>query len=178
MAENHSSQRLQAACDQVFAQQKKIREISHDLVPHILESHGLAIALYDMFEEIRAAGGIELFASQHLNDMPLRASASVHIYRIIREILTNTIRHAAADKASVECVPDEKNLVIRLSDNGRGFVATNVQKDGRGNGLNNVRSRIEILGASLQLDSKPGYGTSYLIKIPLTEKLIRHASHS
>ena len=165
---------LLKAGTQLGKQQKKIKEIAYSLVPRILESHGLVMALTDLFEEIKSAGKIHILATLAIHDAHYQPAKSIHLYRIIREILTNAIKHAGATDIYVNCIQDEKKITLTTRDNGSGFTILQLQDTSQGLGLQNIHTRIELLGATLALNSGMGSGTSYLIKIPL---LSMHTAH-
>jgi len=117
-SENNSSPLLEKAGVQLERQREKIKDITHNLIPRILESHGLTVALEDLFDEMRLAGNIRVSAMLLLNDASYQPAKTVHIYRIIREILTNAIRHAGATAVYIRCEQDEKKILLSIKDNG------------------------------------------------------------
>lgn len=172
VAEHYGDPKLEKAGKHIRKQQQKIKEISYDLAPPILESRGLHFALTDLVEEIRSHGNFIVISNLQLNDQFLLPAKSVHIYRIIREILTNTMKHANASQIHVHCEQDEKYVRLELSDNGDGFDTRQLQKPARGFGLQHIQSRIGLLNATMSLESITGKGTSYNIQIPMHSILI------
>lgn len=165
---------LKKANQQLEKQVRKMKEIAHGLIPFILESHGLVVALTNLIEEIKMAGNIHVSASLFINDANYQPAKSVHVYRIIREILTNTIKHAGATAIYISAEQDEKKILLTIRDNGSGFDISQLQDSSPGQGLQNIHTRIELLGASLSLNAVKGSGTAYLIKIPLISMLTTH----
>jgi signal transduction histidine kinase len=158
---------LKKAGKQLQLQREKIKEISHDLVPPILEQQGLSVALADLFEDIRSAGKVKLRTKMELEDNRFLPAKSVHVYRIVREILTNTLKHAWASQISINGEQDEKYVILLIRDNGTGFDTEQPAKARHMLGLQNIQARVSLLNASVFLESKPGIGTAYRIKIPV-----------
>ena len=87
----------------------------------------------------------------------------MNIYRIIQETINNSIKHSGAGKIAVTIDGDEDNLVIEVTDNGKGF-SPGLNKEG--NGLNNIRKRAKEIGGEIELNSKPGEGTAMKLFLP------------
>ena len=92
--------------------------------------------------------------------------AKIHIYRIMQELLGNTLKHAQAREVSVQLLEDQKDLLITVEDDGKGFQRSDVERSD-GIGLANVRTRVEVLRGTLHLESAPGRGTFVNISVPL-----------
>lgn len=150
---------------------EKIREIAKDLVPVALIRKGLLFALEELFEPINETNKLSIEYS--LPDAPIHLSegTQIHLYRVIQEILHNTLKHAQASKITYTLKQKEKYLQMCFADNGTGF---NVEKNIRersGLGLHNILSRIEMLNGTIYLDTAEGKGAAYTIEIPLTQTL-------
>jgi signal transduction histidine kinase len=91
----------------------------------------------------------------------------VIMYRITQEILNNALKHAKATKATLSISCSKSQLLLYFSDNGIGFVPKAVV---RGSGLTNIEDRCEIIGAELQLKSKPNEGTQIQISLNHSNK--------
>jgi two-component system, NarL family, sensor kinase len=79
-------------------------------------------------------------------------------YRIVQELLNNIVKHAAATEVLVQIMRHDNNLTITVEDNGKGFDVASAQN--KGNGLGNVRSRVDYLKGHLDIQSIRGKGTS------------------
>jgi signal transduction histidine kinase len=93
----------------------------------------------------------------------LNPSLSLHILRIVQEILTNVLKHAHARTIRFAATHDDEFIVISVEDDGVGF---DVGRDGGGRGLSNLRQRAAALGAALDLESRPG-ATRVWLKLPI-----------
>lgn len=174
-AEYADSIPLQKAAGHLQSQQNKIKEISHDLLPRILETHGLEIALNDLYEEIRCAGNIRLTVTGKLPANQLLPGKAVHLYRIIRELLTNALKHAGASEIRISFEETKQKLNIHISDDGMGFNAQKQKLSPSGLGLGNIHSRIALLDAHMNCRSEIGQGTVYEINIPLRSMVTGYA---
>jgi signal transduction histidine kinase len=87
-----------------------------------------------------------------------------HLWLLFKEIITNVVKHSSCTEAHVRLSIDESHITITVEDNGVGFDSNAVHE---GNGLRNIRSRGEILGAGVGLASKPGAGTRWTIGLRL-----------
>lgn len=166
-AESADSIQLQKATGHLQTQQQKIKEISHDLLPRVLETHGLEIALIDLYEEIRSAGNIHLTVTGKLPVYQLLPEKTVHLYRIIRELLTNAVKHARASQIDISFEETRYQLKLNICDNGIGFDTHKQQQTPTGQGLQNLASRISLLDAQMNFISGMQKGTGYEIVIPL-----------
>ena len=92
---------------------------------------------------------------------------------MLQEILDNTIKHAGAKLFSVDARIEGQQLIIETSDDGRGFDLAAAQEKG-GLGLQNILVRARMIGARLEITTRPGTGTRYAIQLPITEENTTH----
>jgi len=144
----------------------KIREIANNLVPNVLIRNGLIKALDNYIENINQTGKL-LINVDYDNFKRLPAESEVHVYRMIQEIIHNTIKHSGATVCSLLFKLEQQKLKISFSDNGKGFDYEKLSKTNLGFGLQNILSRTEIMEGELFIDTKPGHGVNYLIEIPI-----------
>jgi two-component system, NarL family, sensor kinase len=97
---------------------------------------------------------------------------SIYLFRIFQETLNNTLKHAKATTLDVNLKYTDDAFIMHIQDDGIGF-ALNEKKlttsPGSGVGLKSLYNRAGIIGAEITIESKPGMGTSVLIKLPLGE---------
>lgn len=161
-----SPQYINRAITQLRKEQSKIREIAHNLMPRVLETHGLTIAIDELIEEIKAAGNINFEKDISIDWTIFPLSKSIHIYRIIREILTNAIKHAGCTQITIIAIKEKHQIILTITDNGKGFNLEN-EKLKKNFGLQNIKTRVESLGSSIQVKSMEFGGIKYSIKIPI-----------
>jgi len=159
--------RLAATLDRLntTAQQalKEMRLLVFELRPLELETEGLVGAVRRRLEAVERRAGIkaELVVEGCLE---LDAPAEAELYRIVQELLNNTLKHAGAAVVSVRLEDRPESIVVEVADDGRGFDPDAVAGRG-GMGLDSVRERSERLGAALAIDAAPGGGTRVRVEV-------------
>ncbi len=147
---------------------RKTQDLTFDLSPPLLYELGLGPALQALVRKFDQdhAGRYSMVISGPGAEPD--AGAAVLLYRIARELLVNAAKHAGADEVSVRLEKGARNLVLTVSDNGRGFepAGAGPRQDPRpgGFGLFSIRQQLEPLGGSLELDH--GAGTRITITLP------------
>lgn len=138
------------------------RRIAHDLGAGVLKNFGLAASLRQLCDAI-ANHKLAVHAFINIPASP-DYDLSLHVYRIVQELFTNTLKHARASTIQMEVnVVEEEYLSIIFEDNGVGFDTT---KAAGGMGLGNLRSRVELFQGTITIDSAPQRGTTTIIEIP------------
>jgi len=148
----------------------RVRGLSLDLRPLMLDDLGLLPTLLWHIERYTSMTGVEVHLSHHgLEGKRFDPRIETVAYRIVQEALTNVARHAGANRATVQvwCVPD--TLIVEITDNGSGFDAEGLISAGRANGLTGMRERAMLLHGALNIDSVAGAGTSIIAELPLGE---------
>lgn len=147
--------------DEIIA---SMRQISYDLLPNTLERKGLLEAIREFTDHLGHSALLEVnvYAVNPIQPHPDR---DIHIFRIIQEIIHNTLKHAGAKKLDIGFSQDEKELLILIHDDGKGF---NVEKakDSMGLGLKSLEIRTDIMHGTINIRSNPGEGTHYYVRIP------------
>ncbi|PQJ19922.1 sensor histidine kinase, partial [Tenacibaculum sp. SG-28] len=113
-----------------------------------------------------AANSLQVEVIEYGVSNALEISFEITIFRIVQELVTNIIKHAAATKATINLSQFDKNLSIIIEDNGIGFDQTTITTE-KGIGMASIQKRITHLEGTFTLDSTVGKGTSILIDIPL-----------
>ncbi|HVX48857.1 MAG TPA: sensor histidine kinase [Chitinophagaceae bacterium] len=143
----------------------KVREVSNDLMPSSLARKGLYAAVADLSARVNQASAIHITATcEGPEELP--KDSQVHLFRIIQEIVHNTIKHSLATTVNIRLHQLPKMLVLAIQDDGKGFDYKKIVTESDGLGLKNILSRVEILGGIMYLDAEPGKGVSYSIEIP------------
>jgi signal transduction histidine kinase len=125
----------------------------------------LDTALKDFCNEINQSGALKVnYHSMGLEAENIDQTISITLYRIVQELLNNTIKHAKACSAIVQVTKINELLTITVEDDGQGF-DTAVLKQSRGIGWINIQNRVEFLKGKLNISSKAGEGTSVIIEI-------------
>ena len=142
-----------------------LRQISHNLLPNALERKGLTEALREFIQQIseKQPLHIELRTS---GDIQIQPEKAIHIFRIIQEIIQNTLKHAHAKQLQISLNKEEDLLLLLIREDGAGFDVKKAKSNSTGLGMKSLEIRTDIMHGSLAIDSAPGQGTNYLIKIP------------
>jgi ligand-binding sensor domain-containing protein/two-component sensor histidine kinase len=127
--------------------------------------------------DILAACDVELrFHARDVDpDIKLDVDTRREIFLVFKESLNNIVRHANCTEADIEFRLERGRLVLRMSDNGRGFDCTQAAE---GNGLASMKQRARNLGGELRATSAPGAGTTIVLSVPLDHHhWLRSRSH-
>ncbi|MEJ0089514.1 MAG: sensor histidine kinase [Limisphaerales bacterium] len=107
------------------------------------------------------------------HDLPARAlppDVRHNIFLIVKEALTNTLKHASAREVTVQAKVASDALEISIQDNGKGITQATPKVEGKRHGLDNMRHRAETIGGVLTWQLSPGGGTCIQLKVPLPER--------
>jgi two-component system NarL family sensor kinase len=138
------------------------RRISHDLTPPLLEFSSAQELIGQVFEPWRDKFEINFHPDVRV-DESLTPDMKIQLLRIVQELLTNTVKHAAASRLDVYFRHSEKYIVLLVRDNGKGFDTAQLRK---GLGLNSLEFRMQYLNAGYKVKSAPGKGTATILVAP------------
>ncbi len=145
-----------------------IRSLASQLAPDVLHELGLSAALEWLGEEIERTFGLKVDVADDGLPKPLSHEARSIMYRAVRELLINVAKHAATERATVECRSTAEQIIVRVSDEGVGYATTPLgTRSPRGLGLINVRERLSLIGGTAEFRSTPGKGTIAILAAPL-----------
>lgn len=167
-ANREAADHIMATCDRLFG---VVRAMMRRLRPSILDELGLTASLEDLVGNWRVAQpglAIDCVCEDGLDEYA--GEASIHLYRIVQECLTNVARHAEARQVSIRLGLAEAGaggwIELAFRDDGRGF---DPGQPRRGFGLAGMKERVAGLGGHFQLDTGPGRGAAIAIRIPYGE---------
>ncbi len=159
-------ERVEAIHGQVERTLQGVRRLSRNLRPAVLQDLGLVPAIRAHAEELAPLGlRVDVRVGGHPSRLP--APVEEAVYRVTQEALSNALRHAAADRATVELDFSPREFVLVVADTGRGFDADRRPAPGEGQGLVGMRDRAARIGAELSVRSRPGRGTTVRLLVPL-----------
>lgn len=139
-----------------------------DLRASALEGSDLAAALASGTQLWTAGSGVDVEVDVSGPKSTLPEEVEQHLLRIAQEAVTNTLKHAAANKVRIRLYTEARKLYLRIVDNGRGFEQQDAFSTVGGHfGLLGMRERAERLGGELHLSSHPGVGTEVEVMVPL-----------
>jgi signal transduction histidine kinase len=149
---------------------EELQHLISDLRPSHLDELGLLAALRWYASELRGRVDLDVQVEVQGAPHPISKAANTALFRVAQEALTNVVKHAHADCASVRLVFNEASVTLEVDDNGRGF---DYEKASRANhtawGLLGMRERASLLGGNFSLDSRLGTGTSVKVTLPYLE---------
>ena len=151
----------------------EMRTLTFDLGSLTLYELGIEAAVRELLSEKVQKHGIKTEFVNDAQPKPLDNDVSAILYRAVRELLINIIKHAKARNVKVSIYKEKNKIRINVIDDGVGFIypikklASN--KAG-GFGLFSIRERLNYLGGSLEIDSKPGHGTRGTLVMPTKHK--------
>lgn len=152
----------------INASQSEMRALLLHLRPITLEGKSLQKGIEQLLVELQTKIQIEL--NWEIEDIELPTGVEDHVFRIVQELLSNTLRHAKAKSLEVYFKKVDKSMLLRMIDDGVGF---DVEKDRVGSyGLNNIKERVTGMGGTCKIISFKGKGTSVEIRVPVLDPLL------
>lgn len=142
-----------------------VRKISHNMMPGLLTKLGLCEAVEDLFERLNETEGISAHAEITGGRERLPENKEIMMYRIVQEMVNNTLKHAEAKHLGLVINVLPEHLDILYTDDGKGFDVAE-QLESKSLGLQSIQSRVNFLEGQLQIESSPEAGTKYTMLIP------------
>ncbi|MDR1760815.1 MAG: histidine kinase [Bacteroidales bacterium] len=144
---------------------QSVRNTSHAISPHILTNHGIIAAIKSITLNLQETYTIHI----DTNCETLRFSPTLEsmFYRIVFELLNNTIKHAQASKISISLNYTDSALHLDYTDNGKGFAISKAKKNSQ-LGLYNIFNRIKTFDSEHSFTSQHNKGVHFSLKIPAT----------
>lgn len=153
-------QMLDGAC-------KDLRYISHELMPADLSTKVMRTMVEELVEKLSVQRKVSIHAQ--VEEIPvLSIDTKVNLFRIIKELMNNILKHAQATVANIRLyqASDSDTITLEVSDNGRGIPKEVLEGKSKGMGLKNLEKRVEYLKGKLDIQSS-GLGTLIRVEIPL-----------
>ncbi|MDN3722855.1 two-component regulator propeller domain-containing protein [Aequorivita sp. SDUM287046] len=146
---------------------QELRSISKGLHPATLERLGPTVAIRNMVDEVDS--NTSIFFTHEIEDIDalLSKEASLHLYRIIQEVLNNMVKHAEAKAASITIEKKKNSIEAIISDNGIGFEFSEKVKTSDSLGMKTILERAKILHSKIDIKSQINKGTTVTLTIPL-----------
>ena len=145
---------------------RSLRDISNNLSPHVLNNFGLMRGIKNFVDRTRSLHNVDIEFRTTLRDERYDSNIEVIVYRVICELINNSLKHSGCTKINLSLKHHNDRLTLDYSDNGCGFLPSEVSDSGMG--LSNIRSRVQSLGGKLRLLSSKGEGMSAHINISTT----------
>ena len=137
-----------------------LRELAHGIHPPVLSDRGLVEAIETRADRMPVP--VATRADPELREQRFAADVEAAAYYVVCEALTNVVKHADASTAAVELSTADGRLTVLVRDDGSGGAA-----DGGGQGLTNLRDRVEALGGRLRVEGSAGSGSAVAAELPV-----------
>lgn len=142
---------------------RSLREISNNLSPHVLNDFGLARGVQNFIDKSAAMHEVKIRFATNLRTERFDTDVEVILYRVICELINNSLKHAACSAINLSLAHNGSELVLEYTDNGRGFNPQAVMDCGMG--LSNISSRIGSLGGTVDIVGSKGKGMRATIRV-------------
>jgi signal transduction histidine kinase len=148
------------------------KEIANNIRPNVLSNFGLIDSLNSFFNKINNTGTININFESSEFENQLEQNTELILYRVINELVNNTIKHAAASCINIKLSNAHSSLQIYYDDNGKGFdLKEALNKGEESMGLKNITSRVQSIGGNCEFDTKIGAGTRVRIQINFNKQM-------
>ncbi len=140
--------------------------VARELRPGILKEFGLAAAVESHAEDFQHRTGIpcEVLCADH--DIETSEEAAIALFRTYQEALTNISKHAGAKQVEVRLMQEGDEIVLEVSDDGRGMDSADLHKP-KSFGLRSIRERLNGFGGTMELLPRAPHGTTVVLRAPL-----------
>jgi len=135
------------------------RRIAHNLFPPVFDKFGLHAAIEELCNEYNSLSSVKISYSNRAHFSNDDKERHMHVFRILQELVNNSIRHGKATGIEVVMQNDGDKTICNYADNGSGFDMARHDKQ-KGLGMKNIESRVNYLKGSLAIDSAMGKGTN------------------
>ena len=152
--------------------EEEVRTISHELNHAAYQKiHNFIYSVEDLLKSIESSSQVHcnLKFTTDLEWDRLNSEVKINIYRILQEALQNCIKHALAKNIKVILNGNERDIMVRVEDDGVGYKVKNEKK---GIGLKNITSRVRKMNGTVDIKSKIGKGTTLMVNIPFANNMM------
>jgi signal transduction histidine kinase/tetratricopeptide (TPR) repeat protein len=162
-----NAQAFERSMDMLDSSIREMRRVAHNMMPEALVKFGLDDALNDFCNDINQSGALLIsYQSIGLDNVEIDQTTAITVYRIVQELINNTMKHAEAKNAIVQVSKTENRLTVTIEDDGKGFDTAILDRT-KGIGWGNIQNRIEFLKGTLDVQSGKDQGTSVHIEFDL-----------
>lgn len=148
---------------------RSLREISNNLSPHVLNDFGLARGIQNFIDKSAAIHNVKIHFTTNLRTERFETDVEVILYRVICELIHNSLKHAACRTITLSLNHSASALQLEYGDDGRGFNPEAMMDCGMG--LSNISSRVGSLGGTCEIHSEEGKGMHASICIGLANEV-------
>jgi signal transduction histidine kinase len=150
---------------QVVSALQDVRRLAVELRPAVLDDFGLVPALERLTDAFAEQSGVRVDFHSALGELRLPSEVETTLYRVVQESLTNIVKHASAHNVSVSIARRGATVAAVIEDDGAGFDQRAVREEAVG--LLGMRERLSFVDGRLEIESRPGAGTTIVAEVPL-----------
>lgn len=145
-----------------------LRDLSHRLIPRLLEEFGLISAFQNLVSRTKNStkSNIDLYCNM-VSGERFEKDIELNLFRCGQELLHNAVKHANAKKIILQLIKHENSIILMVEDDGIGFDHEEVQTSCDGIGLINIESRVRALNGELLIEAVKGRGSLISIELPI-----------
>jgi PAS domain S-box-containing protein len=156
-------------CDELLSDSiDKIRILANNIVPNLLKNYGLKSAVQSFLYKMGKSCRIKFKFNSDLSDSRFKQETELQLYRIITELVNNTIKHSGASFFELNITMNSEDLNIVYYDNGKGYDVDQLDLETSGMGLQNIRNRVNLVNGTLTFRRK-GRKTIVIIRKPIAD---------
>lgn len=144
----------------------EVHNIAHRLHPSKLNHLGLLPAVRELCRDVTLRHGLDVQVAEEGVPADLGSDLTLCLYRVIQESLANVLRHSGASHALVSLQRREREITLKIADDGRGFDPATVPAS-HGIGLFSMRERLRLVSGRMSVCSQPGAGTEVTVIVPV-----------
>lgn len=147
-----------------------IRGISNDLMPPALAKIGLISAFVDMCSQLTATGMLEVEFDSKEDEVSWDKKKEVQLYRVVKEILNNILKHGKPTKIKMEVYTNDKSFVVAILHNGKGVTSEEIKRltdISTGLGLKSIMARAQLIGSTIDYTIPQNSNAKVIIETPL-----------
>lgn len=160
------SEKLKTITHQLDETYQLVRDISHTLIPKKFKQHAFNELIQEYIKTISSTGELTIGFHPHPEESvnAIDQKIQMELFKIIQELMTNTLKHASADQIDIHLSIIDNELSLLFEDNGKGFETSEITN---GIGFDNIKSRVDELKGTFHIDSSKNRGTVISIEIPI-----------
>jgi len=160
---------LEKVITQIDSSVQELRRIARNMVPEALVGADFTTALRELCKTMNTKTMKVECELLNVQGKMLPAE-KMEIYRIVQELLTNTVKHSGATEVFLQCSRVQQCFYITIEDNGKGFSQPLNIAQSNGIGLKNIKSRVALMNGKMEVETSPGKGTIINIEMNVTKK--------
>lgn len=146
---------------------KTVKDVSNNLSPHILTNFGIEKAVNNFTNRLNDSSLLQIEVVSNLKDKRFDSKIEIILYRIICELINNTLKHATATHIMIDLRFQDNKIRVVYTDDGIGFDTNTILEKTTGMGLSNMHSRINSLNGSFDIQSEKDEGVIINLEIPV-----------